>query len=63
LDVHFEMALLYKQSGRQDLARKFFELSRSELEQVLSEMPERLKANYLRDRKLERIHSELENLM
>jgi len=61
-EVEFDLGLLAKQSKDLPSAAGHFQAAKKDLESVLPELPESLRQSYLRDRKLERISEELNNL-
>jgi hypothetical protein len=60
--VEFERGLLAKKKKETERARNYFLSAQKELESLLSELPEATRQGYLRDRKLERISREMEQL-
>jgi hypothetical protein len=61
-EVEFDRGLLAKKKGEALRARNYFLSSQNELEAFLKGLPESIRQNYLRDRKLERIAEELKAL-
>ncbi len=61
-EVQFERALLAKKVGTRDEARVLLLDSKENLTTLMTEMPKGERASFLRDRKLERIESELNEL-
>ncbi|MFO1519890.1 MAG: protein kinase [bacterium] len=61
-EVEFERGMLAKKKKDLGSAKKFLLSAQEKLGQLLAEMPEENKPSYLRDRKLDKILSELEGL-
>ncbi|MFO1462334.1 MAG: protein kinase [bacterium] len=61
-EVAFERGLLAKKRGESAEARRFFEAARRDLEALLAALPEAERKSYLRDRKLEMIERQLQEL-
>jgi tetratricopeptide (TPR) repeat protein len=61
-EVFFEEGLLAKKQGQKSRAFEYFLLSEKHLKSVLEGVPEEHRESYLRDRKLEKIASEMSEL-
>lgn len=61
-EVEFERGILEKMQQQREAAKRHLEKSQEALELLLKEMPKAYQKNYLRDRKMEKINRELQEL-
>jgi hypothetical protein len=61
-EVQLDLGLLAKRRGDRERAKSFLLAARDALQELMTSLPESQRSSFLRDRKIERILSELEGL-